>query len=319
MAQPTATAAHLNAILTNISVAYLQNMRNFISDKVFPVVSVDKQSDSYYVYTKDDWFRDEAMPRADGSESAGSGYNLATANYGCTVFAFHKDIGPQARANFDNPLNADRDAAQFVTQRLMLRQERVWAANFFANGVWGTSVTPVAANRWNTYATSVPAQQVEVAKATILQNTGFEANTMVVGYNVHSALKNHPDIKDQFKYTSPDSITEQMIARFFDIPNYFVAKAVVNTAGEGAAGVYNFVQGNHVLICYAAPSPSLLAPSAGYTFMWRGISHGLGTNLAIMNLEAPLLGPANRVEGQVAFDHRLVATDLGYFINNAVV
>ena len=60
MPQPSVNNVHIDAILTNISVAYLQNTNNFIADKVFPVVPVDKKSNIYFKYTKDDWFRDEA-------------------------------------------------------------------------------------------------------------------------------------------------------------------------------------------------------------------------------------------------------------------
>lgn len=38
----------------------MQNQANFIADRVFPVVPVDKQADIYTVYTKNDWFRDRS-------------------------------------------------------------------------------------------------------------------------------------------------------------------------------------------------------------------------------------------------------------------
>jgi hypothetical protein len=78
MPQPNINSVHVDAILTNISVAYLQNQDNFIADKVFPIIPVDKKSDKFFTYTKNDWFRDEAQRRAPGTESAGGGYNLST-------------------------------------------------------------------------------------------------------------------------------------------------------------------------------------------------------------------------------------------------
>ena len=71
--QPTANQVHINRPLTNISVAYIQDDTHFIAGKVFPEIPVDKKSDLYFRYKKEDWFRDEARPRADGTESAGSG------------------------------------------------------------------------------------------------------------------------------------------------------------------------------------------------------------------------------------------------------
>ena len=51
MAQPNVNNVHIDAILTNISVAYMQKSENFIADKVFPVVTVDKKSDKYFSNT----------------------------------------------------------------------------------------------------------------------------------------------------------------------------------------------------------------------------------------------------------------------------
>ena len=138
MAQPTSSAVHaVDVPLTNISTAYIQSQDNFIAGKVFPVVPVMKQRDRYYTYTKNDWFRDEAKARADGTESAGSGYGLSTSTYSCDVFAIHKDIGYQARNNADAGINLDRDATEFVTQRLLLRREIQWVSDYFTTSVWG--------------------------------------------------------------------------------------------------------------------------------------------------------------------------------------
>jgi len=180
MAQPTAQAVHaVDVPLTNISTAYIQSQTNFIADKVFPVVPVEKQTDKYYTYTKNDWFRDEAQPRADGTESAGSGYGLSTASYSCDLYAIHKDIGYQARNNADAGINLDRDATEFVTQRLMLRREIQWVSDYFTTSVWGTDSTP--SNLWSAYTTSDPIDDIETGKSAILSVTGFEPNTLVLG------------------------------------------------------------------------------------------------------------------------------------------
>ena len=73
MAEPTLGSVHVNRPLTNISQAYIQDSADFVADKIFPVVPVQKQSDRYFVYTKGDWFRDEAQIRAPATESAGGG------------------------------------------------------------------------------------------------------------------------------------------------------------------------------------------------------------------------------------------------------
>lgn len=317
-AQPSAQDVHVDAILSNISVAYMQAQDHFIASKVFPIVPVNKQTDKYYSYTKNDWFRDEAQRRADATESAGSGYGLSTAAYSCDVFALHKDIGNQARGNADAGIDLDRDATQFVTQRLLLRQEIQWATDYFATSVWATDkVGTTDFVKWSDYTASDPITDVESGKQTILAATGFLPNTLVIGYNVWRYLKHHPDIVDRFKYTSAESITTDMVAKLFEIDRILVAKAVKATNQEGETAVMAMVQGNNALLCYVNPTPGLLMPSAGYIFSWKGVSDGLGLNIGISKWYEQKL-KADRVEGEIAFDDKIVGSDLGYFFSAAV-
>lgn len=316
MPQPTRSEVHVDAILTNISVAYIQRAENFVSWQVFPTVPVSKQRDLYYTYDQDDWFRDEAERRADGTESAGTGYGLSTDSYSCDVYAMHKDIGPQAMANADEPLNLESEATQLVTQKMMLRQEVEWVSNYFGTGIWGTDTTP--ANLWDNYTTSDPIMDVEAGREAILGVTGFEPNTMVVGYQVWRYLKHHPDIREIVKYTSGENITTDLVARVFELDRIIVAKSIRATNNEGATPAYAFNHGKHALLMYVNPSPGLMAPSAGYTFVWNDVSDGLGANVGVTREEIPLTRGAMRIEGQMAWDGKVVAAQMGYFFNGAV-
>lgn len=322
--QPTQQNVHIDRILTNISVAYLQSQENFICNKVFPIVPVQKQSDKYFTYTKNDWFRDEAQLRPDATESAGSGYGLSTSTYSADVWALHKDVGDQTRANADQPLDMDRDATMFLTQRMLLRQEIQWAADYFTTSVWDTDITGVASSPsaseavyWSDYTNSDPIENVEAGKQTILSTTGYLPNTLVLGYGVFRKLKHHPDLVDRFKYTSSEVITEELLARFFDVERVLVAKAVKATNIEGETAAYSFTHGNSAWLGYVAPNPGILTPSAGYQFMWDGVSEGLGESVGISRFRLEWL-KADRIEAEAAWDNKVVATDLGYFFSSIV-
>ena len=324
MPQPNINSVHVDAILTNISVAYLQNQDNFIADKVFPVIPVDKKSDKFFTYTKNDWFRDEAQRRAGGTESAGGGYGLSTGSYNADVFAFHKDVDDQTLYNADAPLNPLREATEFVTRRLMLRKEIQWNTDFFAGGIWANDYDGVSGapstnevKQWSDYAASDPIDDIEDAKAGILSTTGMEANTLVLGYDVFRALKNHPDIVDRIKYTSSQTVTADMLAAMFDVPRVIVSKAVKATNNEGATGAYAFTSGKKALLCHVAPTPGLLTPSAGYSFSWTGVSGGLGATIGTSQFRMESL-KADRIEAEMAFDNKVIASDLGWFWDSVV-
>ena len=312
MPQPTSTDVHVDGVLTNISVCYQQEAYAFVANRAFPVVNVAKQTDLYFTYSQSDFMRDSVQRRADGTESAGTGYGLSTASYSCDVFALHKDIGDQTRANSDNPLNPDMDATRFLSQQMLIRQEVQWASDAFTTGIWGTDATP--SPLWDA-ASSTPIADVETAKNTVLTNTGYVPNTVILSYKAFSALVDNSDIVDRIKYTSQDSVTEELLARVFNVDRVLVMASVYNSAAEGAAASYSQVGDKDVLVCYTPSAPGLMVPSAGYTMNWSGVSAGLGTSSAISRYRMDTLR-ADRIEIEAAFDFKIVSAALGYFLSN---
>jgi hypothetical protein len=175
-------------------------------------------------------------------------------------------------------------------------------------------VTP--ANLWSAYGTSDPITDIETGKRTILLNTGFLPNMLVCGYDVFRYLKHHPDIVDRYKHTTAESISEDMIARVLGVDMLKVAMSVKATNVEGETAAMSFgIDSQDALLCFVQPSPGLLAPSAGYTFVWRGLL-GSTDGLRIKRFRMENLA-ADRIEGELALDNKIVAPDLGYFFNEA--
>ena len=326
MSNPTKAQMHIDRALTNMSVAFIQQASAFIADKIFPIVPVQKQSDRYFAYDKGDWYRDEAEERAPATQSAGGGYDLDnTPTYFCRKYAYHKDLTEEDRANSDAPLNPDQDATEFVTQKLLIRRERLWAANYFTTGKWGTDLAGVSAApggsqflQWND-ANSTPITDIKTQKTSILGATGFEPNTLVLGVQVYDQLAEHPDVVDKIKYTQKGILTPDLLAGIFDVPRVFVAKTVYNSAARGATDAVGFVHGKAALLCYSAPRPALKMPSAGYTFAWTGLLGSGAFANRISRIQMPWLGEGTeRIEGEMAFDMKVVAADLGVFFNTAV-
>lgn len=318
MPQPTSSDVHVDAVLSQLSIAFIQSQDTYVANRVFPSISVAKQSDKYFKYDKGDWFRDEAQLRAPSTPSAGSGYGLTTATYNADVYAFHKDVDDQTRANADDPLNPDRDATQFVTQRMLMRQEIDWSSSFFTTGVWDTDVVGgTDFTQWSNYTSSDPIEDVETGKATMLNSTGFLPNTLVLSYDAMRQLRNHPDIVDRIKYTSANTPTEATLASLFGVDRVMTARAIKNSGAEGAADSMGAVHGKNAALYYVAPNPGILTPSAGYQFAWDGVSDGQGTTVGISRFRMNELR-ADRIEAQMAWTYEVVSTDLGYFFSNCV-
>lgn len=315
-AQPTPGDVHVNVPLTNISVAYMQSASSFVADKVFPVVPVSHQSDLYYEFDREAWLRDEAKPRAPASETAGGGFTLTTKPYACTIEGYHKDLDEHVLANADSQLQLDRAAAEFVTQKLLIRRERRWASSYFTTGVWGTDITP--ANLWDT-AASDPQADVEKARLTLKKFAGQAPTNRIVGVfgaEVMSKLKTNAAIRDHYKYTSNQSLTEDLIARYLGLDEYHVMEAVYASNAEGAALATDFIGGKHLLVAMVTRTPNILTPTAGYTFAWTGLPGSIqGVRNKRFRME-PIA--SDRIEGEMAFDMKVVAAGMGYFFHDLV-
>lgn len=323
-AQPTAGDVHVNSPLTNISIAFLQQATNFIARRVFPIVPVAKQSDRYFIYNRSDWNRQNAQKRAPGTETAGGGWAIDnTPNYFADVWGIHKDVDDQIRANSDSPLAPDRDATEWVTQQLLLRREKEWATNYMATGIWTGDQTGVAAApaanqflQWNDTA-STPIEDITAQVLVIAKRTGFKPNKLVLGPEVFDKLRHHADVLDRYKHTQRAVITSDLLAPLFDVDEVLVPMAVEETAAEGAAESFGFIHGKSALLVYAAPRPSLMHPSGGYTFSWTGLLGAGQEGNRIKRFRMEGLS-SDRVEGEMAFSQKLVAAECGVFFATAV-
>jgi len=312
MPQPTASDVHVNQPLTNISVAFLQDQAEFISDKVFPIVPVAKQSDRYFQFTKDQWFRSDAQIRGVSQESAGSGFEIdSTPNYRCDVLAVHKDLDDQIIANQDAPLDLDRAATEFVTRSLMLKKEKDWAAKFFKTSLWTGATDATPSTKWNA-ANSTPIKEVRGRITSIHQKTGYRPNKLILARDVWAAIQDNSDFLDRIAYTATKIVSTGLLASVLEIDEVLIAGAVHNTAAEKATAVMAHVFTAGALLVYAAPRPSLMMPSAGYTFSWTGYLGASPQGLRISRMRADLLR-SDRIEGEMAYDQKVVATDMGAF------
>lgn len=312
-----------------MSVAYIQSETAFISGKVFATVPVNNKSDKYFRFLKEDWFRDDATPRAPATESAGGDYDIDnTPSFNCIVYAYHKDVDEQISANADVPLNLERSATKFTARKLLLREEIQWVTDYFTTSVWTGSSTGgdiTVTTTWDD-PTSTPIEDVQVQQAAILAGTGFEPNTLVLGFQVYQKLIRHPDVIDLIKYGAgpgnPAIANEAALAKIFSVERVVVAKSVKNTAAKTPgteAFTGSLILGKNALLVYANPSPAIEEPSAGYRFMWKGISRGLGNTIASYRIPMPWLGLETvRVESEIAFADKVVGADLGAFFTAVV-
>ncbi len=332
MPSPAQSDLHVNAPLTNVSVAYIQNTADFISSKVFPKVPVKKQSDLSWKYSKSDWRRNDVSKRAASTETPGIGWKMDTDTYFAHVYGVHKDIDDQVRSNADSNFRVDSDATKFVTNQLLLKRDIDWTDRFFTPGVWDTEYAGVGSApsgsseflNWSDDG-SDPINDVSKWVVDFRQLTGYTPNAIVAGAQVIRELKNHPDIIDRIKYTQRGIVSEDLIATLFGVDKIHTALATqavtpetTDARTQDEAATYEFIADeNSLLLCYSAPSPSLMTPTAGYTFTWDGYAGGNAEGIRIKNFRQEHIA-SDRIEGEMTYDMKVVAPDMGVFCTSVV-
>ena len=321
----TPSAVHIDQPLSNLTLAYVQEQTNFIADKVFPTVGVQRQSDKYYIYDRANMNRSGDVKKlAPRTEVNRIGMAISNDSYFADVFGLGMDFDEQTLANEDAMLEIRAAGAETLTNRLLIHREEQFASTFFSAGVWTTDVTP--ASLWSDYTNSTPLTDVTTARRTMqLTSGGFKPNTMIVGKEVRDILVNHPDILARLNggatVTNTALITDAKLAEIFEVENFYVIEAVKNGAVEGAAEANAFIGGKNALLVHTPRSAGLITPAAGMTFAWNNIPgvNNLGVTVESFSDDAlKRQQVAEHIQVKMSYDMKVVGADLGYFFEDVV-
>lgn len=324
---PTAGDVHVNTPLTNFAQKYLQDSNMFVGMTAMPNLPVAKQSDLYYEFSRADFFRDQAEERADGTESAGGGFKLATNPYLARVYAFHKDVTDRQRANQDTPIQLDNSATQFVALKLMIRRERLFQAAFMAANVWFNGGTVASAGQnvdWSSSAAD-PIVDVRTAIRGVHGRTGLRPNKMIISRAGWDTLLDNDAVLARITggatTAMPAMVMRELIAQLFELDAIFVMDSVVNTGGETSGSDINanestaFIAPDNALVYYAPNSVGLEEPTAGVQFSWTGFMGATANGMRIKRFRMEST-ESDRIEGQMAFDYKVIAPELGHLFTS---
>ncbi|CAA0086925.1 Uncharacterised protein [Starkeya nomas] len=118
---------------------------------------------------------------------------------------------------------------------------------------------------------SDPGAAIRAARENIRRSIGRYPTVLSIGADVFGGLTAHPKVKEQFKYTSSESVTAAMLARYFDLEEVIVGKAVVLSDTAADTDLADDVWGHDALLFYRAPAGSnFMIPAFGYTYRLSG-------------------------------------------------
>lgn len=265
------TAAVIDPILSTHARGYRNS--TFIADALFPRVSIPNRSMRVIRFGKEA-FRLLNTRRAPGAEKKRIQYGYASDPVALAQDALEGVVPDehQEEAEAVPGIDLAAGAVNMVLDAIDLGYEYEAAqiarnANSYDNN---HKIVLAGADRW-TDPTSDPLGDFKAAREVVRRSIGRYPNTLVLGPNAGNALKDHPKIKEQFKYTSKDSITTEMLAAYFDVKKVVIGAAVYLPETVDDAAMANDVWGDDAILAYVPETgDNFQVPSYGYTYELKG-------------------------------------------------
>ena len=321
-------------------IAYAQQTKDFIADKVFPVVPVDHQSDFYYRFGRRSYLQTQAELRAPSTETPGVDWEFTKSSFYAQVWGLHYDIEDQLRSNADANFQFDTAGTELITQQMLLRRDLQWIASLLrfeylgARPLTGTASTSPGAGPFTQFdlAGSTPIEVFRAAKLRFKRRTGMMPNKAIFSANAYNALLDHPEIIERIKYTEAGFITEQLIATAIGIDQVLAASAdfrrrtTTKNLSPITAPTTQWITGasltspdaNGILLVYAAPRPNRNIPLPLATPSRGTATSAPPRGAAASRSTAWSTSLPDRIEMEMAYTCQITAPELGTFMSGCV-
>ncbi len=265
---PRPSQVHVSKALENISVAYMP--QGLIAQDASPVVPVNHESDTYFVYSKDN-LQIPSTIWADGDVPNKSIWNLSTSTYTLTRHALRDLVTDRMVDNADSPVRPDADMTEALTGQIKLRMEFDLFQLINTATNWANTTSLSSTQVWSANTTiSNPITFVDSGSTSIRRRSGLKPNTIVLGDGTFKAAKEHVSVVDRIKYTSANSVSPALLGTLFNVEKVLISEAVRNTSDLGQSDTLADIATDTAMLMYVERSPGLRKPSAFYTFMKDG-------------------------------------------------
>ncbi|PIQ08122.1 MAG: hypothetical protein COW71_13605 [Ignavibacteriales bacterium CG18_big_fil_WC_8_21_14_2_50_31_20] len=260
----------VDPVLTQLARGYSNS--GLVADKLFPLVSVNKEGGKIPQFTKEAFkiYNTERAIRANSNRinpNVNTSIDFVLTEHDLEYPLDYREIN-------EDMLNLKMRATNVVTDAIALRKEKLCAdiaqnpTNFAATN----KVTLAAADQFNA-STSDPIATIDSARSAVRSQIAKNPNVIVMSNDVFVALKNHPAITDKVKYTQHAVITAELLRLLLQFDALYVASSVY----ESDAGVLQDVWNDTVVIAYVPEARSsngvekrsFYEPSFGYTLQMK--------------------------------------------------
>lgn len=290
---------HVDQHLTNIAINY--RPQNLIADTIAPIVPVDKQSNSYPIFSRHEAFAIEDTTRAPGTEAKKITRSVSSAKYDAVNYALGRDITIEDVANMDQAYRFELEtgATRYILGKLGLDWERrvtnlaVTTASvgsvFVPNSQWGAAGANAGDPIVQTF------QLIEHVQGT----TGQRPNTLWFGWKAWNNFRRNYHARNFVSGVNNGGgvVRREQIAGLFEVNKIIVSEALYHSVNEAHVNSFPIdnAMANQLIAYYAPAAPSREDPSWFYSFRWQNpalpaplsvIRHPYDTRKQIETIEA---------------------------------
>lgn len=277
MATPTSAPPTLRPDLAEFMEFDLENERKgYVALQVLPPVEVSLQADNPGKVPLE-----TLLQEADTKRNDRGMYNRVNTKFETFAYATQENgievpIDEREKNRYQHLIQIDQ-ISNAKGWGIVSRNHEIRVANLVFNTTTftGSSLTTGITHEWDDPVNAVPITDVEAAVKKIYDNSGLDANALVINKQVFRNLRNCEQVVERIQSAGAGSatkardITIEMLKEVFDLDHIIVAGASKNTANEGqAATPARIWSGEYAMVCRIAESGDMREPCLGRTFHW---------------------------------------------------
>jgi hypothetical protein len=330
---PLPTEFRVNEFASTWLVAKMQPDSEFSYDKMTNVVPVDQPTGLYHTFPEGSYTRTEAEFTGYGAPAPYVDMHYGQDQYNARTFRLGMKIVDDIKYQERDPINMLQDTTTVLARKMKLKKELMFNQAFIRPGLW-TGFKPNGVSQdfdctqlisgggysrgpWN-LPNSNPELDMQFAQENNYGNTGLRAMDLYVTRDVYAALRQHPILKDDIKYTQAGfGLNESLIAQALGVDNIYVMSAILNTAQQGQPDNIGFMTRNCALLVYRSDMSSRMMVTAMSAFSYSGDPNvkGLtGTVASWYDNETR----STKIVASAGVDFKIVCSDCGVFFKNVL-
>lgn len=260
----------VDPVLTTVAQGY--SNAAFISDKLYPVVKVNKLKGKIPEFGRDSFVvRDTSRAiGADSNRIAASGVNLL--DYETKEHDVETAIDYIEEEESADSWKYEQRVTKDLIDILKLGKEKT-AADLAQNlDLYDNDMKKELAESeaFDIYTNSVdPIAVIRESCAAVRSKIAKYPNTMVIGDSTWQALLEHPKVVTRIKYSGIGKITKEIMKDLLEIPEIYIGMSVYSTDGESFTDIWQ----DNIILAYSGntnKANSEFNPSYGYTIQREG-------------------------------------------------